>query len=51
MYINNVGCYDNKWKISDLGLSDYYVQVLSTPFQIFVIHYTELKEDSLEKVI
>ena len=27
------------------------MQVLSTPFQTFVIHYTELKEDKLENII
>jgi hypothetical protein len=37
--------------IIDLGLSYYYMQELSTPLKIFVIHYTELKQDNLEKVI
>jgi len=32
-------------------LSDNYMQLLTTPFQIFVIHYPELKEDNVEKIM
>jgi hypothetical protein len=41
----------NSLKVIDLGLSDHYAQILSILIQTSVIYHTELKKDSLVKLM